>query len=113
MFTIYHNPRCRKSREALTLLENTGKEIEIRQYLKSPLSIDELKRLLSKLQLRPMEIIRKSESIFKDQFKGKELTDDEWIAILARHPILIERTIVLKGQNAVIGRPIENISGIL
>jgi arsenate reductase len=113
MFTIYHNPRCRKSREALALLENTGKEIEIRQYLKSPLSIDELKQLLSKLQLRPMEIIRKSESIFKDQFKGKELTDDEWIAILARHPILIERPIVVKGQHAVIGRPIENISGLL
>ena len=109
MYTIYHNPRCRKSREALALLENTDQSVEIRQYLKEPPTIEELEQLLSKLQLRPMEIVRKSEAIYRDQYKGKDFTDDEWIAILAKHPILIERPIVVQDQKAVLGRPIENI----
>ena len=113
MITIYHNNRCRKSREALALLQESGQEFQVREYLKAPPSKEELQQLLKKLDLAPQDIIRKGEAVYKEHYKGKNLSDDQWIQIMADHPILIERPIVIKGQRAVVGRPTENINRLL
>jgi len=112
MTKIYHNPRCRKSREALQLLQEKNIDPEIILYLKEPPSKSELKSLLKKLNLKPIEIIRKKEKAFAP-FKGKSFTDNEWIDILVENPTLIERPIVVQGDKAAIGRPKENILEIL
>ena len=110
---IYHNPRCQKSREALALLQETDQKIDIIQYLKEPLSTTDLKTLLKKLKLPAEKLIRKSEKIYKEEFKGKDLTEDQWIKAMVEYPILIERPIVVKGRKAVIGRPPENVRELL
>ena len=113
MLTIYHNPRCRKSREALSLIEEAGVDFEIREYLKTPPSEQELTQVLQKLGISPVQLLRKGESIYKEQFKGKDFTDEQWIAIMVANPKLIERPIVIKGQQAVIGRPTEQVKTLL
>ncbi|AZQ61804.1 arsenate reductase (glutaredoxin) [Flammeovirga pectinis] len=107
MVTIWHNPRCSKSREALQLLneESGDSDIKIREYLKENPSRDEIVNLLSLLKIKPLDLIRKGEAIYKENFKGKELSDDEYIAALVEYPKLIERPIVIKDNKAVIGRP--------
>lgn len=112
MVKIYHNPRCGKSRQTLQLLESKENDFEIIEYLKRPPSFDELKSILRKLNLKPADLIRKGEKLFKDNFKGKEFTDDQWIGVMVNNPILIERPIVIKGDQAVIGRPPENIEAL-
>ncbi len=112
-FKIYHNPRCRKSRESLAFLKEKGIEPEIILYLKTPPSFDELKDLISKLGVEPLELIRKKEAIFKENFKGKDLSADEWINAMVEYPKLIERPIIVNGDRAVVGRPKENIEEIL
>ena len=107
---IYHNPRCRKSRETLAIITDAGVEPEVVEYLKTPPSEAELKAILKKLGLSPLQVIRKGEKIFKEEYKGKELSDDEWIAAMAANPILIERPIVVAGNKAVLGRPPENVT---
>lgn len=102
---VYHNPRCSKSREALNYLKEEGHEIEIIEYLKELPSRDELELLLAKLNLRPHDLIRRGEIVYKEHFKGKDFNDDEWLDILIEHPKLIERPIVIRGNKAVIGRP--------
>ena len=102
---IYYNPRCSKCREALALLEETNCEIEIREYLKEPPTRKELKELLKKLKVTPLDLVRKSESIYTEQFAGKKLTAEQWITVLIKNPILIERPIVINGKTAIIGRP--------
>lgn len=102
---IYHNNRCSKSREALCLLEEHGAEVEIREYLKVPPSVKEVTELLNLLQIPASDLIRKGETLFKEQFKDKTFTNSEWIRILAENPVLIERPIVIKNNKAVIGRP--------
>lgn len=111
--TVIHNPRCRKSREALGILEAANKQYDVREYLKNPLSKDELIVILKKLNLRPIDIIRKGEKVYKELFKGKELTDDQWVDALIKYPILIERPIVITEEQAVVGRPPENIHSLL
>lgn len=106
---FYHNPRCGKSRTALKLLNEKGIEPEIREYLKTPPSADEIKSLLKKLGIKAHDLIRTGESIYKENFKGKELSEDQWIKAMADFPILIERPIYIKGDKAVIGRPPENV----
>lgn len=101
---IYHNPRCRKSREALQELETTHVEVHIVEYLKTPPSEKELKQLCSKLGLKPEEMVRKGEALYKDEYKNKKLSDAEWLRVLSTHPVLIERPIVIKGEKAVIAR---------
>jgi len=113
MIKIYHNPRCRKSRAGLQYLVDNGVTPEIKQYLKDPLSEDELKNLLNKLNKKPQEIIRTQEAIYKSNFKGKNFNDDEWIKILIENPKLIQRPIVVREYKAVIGDPAENIDKIL
>ena len=106
---IYHNPRCRKSRETLQIIKEKGIEPEIVEYLKEPPTNSELKELLRKLGISAEELIRKNEAIYKEKFKGKQHSEAEWIEILKQHPKLIERPIVVKGEKAVIGRPPENV----
>ncbi|NND76875.1 MAG: arsenate reductase (glutaredoxin) [Flavobacteriales bacterium] len=106
---IYHNPRCRKSRETLGIIEVNGKKVEIVEYLKTPPTKEEIENLLHKLNVNVKDIIRKNEVLYKEKFKNKEFTDDEWIIILTENPKLIERPIVVRGNKAVIGRPPENV----
>jgi arsenate reductase len=111
--TIYHNTRCTKSREACSILEEKGIAFDTVEYLKTPLDQTELKALLKKLNLKAEEIVRKSEPLFKDKFASKKRTEVQWIKILSENPILIERPILVKGNNAIIGRPVERIIEIL
>jgi len=106
---IYHNPRCRKSRETLQILQEKGVEPQVVLYLENMLNEKELKAILKKLKLKASDIIRKSESIYKEEFKGKELTDDQWVKAMIKYPKLMERPIVVKGSKAVLGRPPENV----
>lgn len=107
--TIYHNPRCSKSRKTLALLQERGIEPTIVEYLKNPPDKRELEMVMRKLGMKPEQIVRRGESSFKEHFAGKSLSDDEWLNALAKHPILIERPIVVRGERAVIGRPPENV----
>lgn len=113
MIKIYHNPRCRKSRETLSLIREAGYEPEIIEYLQNPPSASELKELLKRMGKKPMEIIRKGEAVFKSNFKGKTFSDDEWIRIMVENPKLIERPIVVKGDEVRLGRPPETVKEIL
>lgn len=113
MYKIYHNNRCRKSREGLGILEDSGQEFKVINYLENPPTKQELKDILKKLGLSPIQLVRKGEKIWKENYKGKKLNDDEIIAAMIEHPKLIERPIVVKDDNAVLGRPPENILQIL
>ncbi len=113
MIQIFHNPRCRKSREGIAFLEDAKVDFEIIKYLDTPPTLDELKTILSKLDITPIELVRKTEVIWKENFKGKELTDDEIIEAMVANPKLIERPIIINESKAVIGRPKENIQTIL
>lgn len=113
MITIYHNNRCRKSREGLEILGKSGKEYGIREYLNDVPSRDELNNLLAMLNIKPLELIRKNEAIWKEQYKNVSMTDDEIIDAMIKYPKLIERPIVINGDKAVIGRPPSKILGII
>lgn len=113
MYQIYHNPRCRISRAVLGELEKQNLKAEVIEYLKQIPSIEELKRLLSKLHFKPADIVRKEEKIYKKKFKGKNFSDEEWISILREYPILIERPIVVRNNKAVICRPQERVNEII
>lgn len=113
MLKIYHNNRCSKSRCALDLLNQSGQEFEIVDYLQNPPSEAELTELLHKLNLKPEQVIRKGEAVFKEKFAGKTFSDAEWIKIMTENPILIERPIVVKDDKAVIGRPTESVEDLL
>jgi arsenate reductase len=110
---IYHNPRCTKSRATLALIKDAGVDVEIVEYLKDIPTRDELKLILSKLNLEPSQIVRKGEAIYKEKFKNSNFTEDEWITIMLEYPKLIERPIVVKGNKAVLGRPPENVIDLL
>ncbi len=113
MTTIYHNPRCRKSRETLKILEDQGETIEIIKYLENPPSKQELKQLLELLGIEPMELIRTNEPIWKEKFKGKTMSNEAVIDAMLAHPKLMERPVVVSGTKAVIGRPPEKVLEIL
>ncbi len=113
MITIYHNPRCAKSRETLQILEACGKEFEVVEYLKTPPTKEQIKEITTLLNKSPQDIIRKKEKLYKEEFSEKELSDEEWFTVLASNPILIERPIVTNGDKAAIGRPPENVQEIL
>lgn len=110
---IYHNNSCSKSREALKAITQSGNEFEVINYLQEVPSVDELKIILAKLQLKPIDIIRKTEKIYLEKFKGKDLTDEEWIVVLHENPILIQRPIVVDGETAVIARSEEELDKII
>lgn len=112
-YTIYHNPRCRKSREALNFLIDEGVEHEVVKYLDDPIKPKELKLLLAKLDLNVSEVIRKEEQLFKQKYRGLNFNDDEWLTVLEENPKLLQRPIVVKGSKAVIGRPLENVKKLV
>ena len=109
----YHNPRCRKSREGLSFLKERNIQPEIRDYLKERLTHHELRSILEKLDMRPDELIRKNETIYKTEIKGKKLNDDQLIIKMIEHPKLIERPILERESRATIGRPAENFMSIM
>ncbi|UJH91525.1 arsenate reductase (glutaredoxin) [Antarcticibacterium sp. 1MA-6-2] len=113
MITIYHNSRCSKSREGLKMLEKSGRDFKVREYLKEPLSKDEIRDLVVKLKVVPIQLVRKGEAIWKENYKDKDLGDEEIIQILSENPKLIERPIIENEDKAVIGRPSSNIDTIL
>lgn len=110
---LYHNPRCSKSRSALTLLEEQGIAPIVVEYLKTPPSAAELHDLVKKLAIKPEALVRTGEELFKSGFKGKAMTDAQWIDALAANPVLIERPIAIRGERAVIGRPPEKVLELL
>ncbi|WP_422859764.1 arsenate reductase (glutaredoxin) [Flagellimonas sp. S174] len=113
MIKIYHNPRCRKSREGLVFLQESGLDFEEVRYLDNPINKEELTAIIKKLGFNPIDLVRKSESIWKEKFKGKSLTDDEIVNAMVQHPKLIERPIIIKNDKAVVARPVEKIREIL
>ena len=113
MIKIYHNNRCGKSRAGLKLLEDSGKEYQVINYLETVPTFEELKKIIDMLGIRPIEFVRKNETIWKEKFKNKDFSDKELINIMIENPKLIERPIVVKNEKAVIGRPTEKILEIL
>jgi len=113
MIKIYHNPRCRKSREGLALLQDSGHKFQVVSYLENIPTKSELRRVIKLLGITPLELIRKNEAIWKENYKGKSLSDDALVAAMTQHPKLIERPIVINGNKAVIGRPATLIKNIL
>ena len=107
-YTIYHNPRCSKSRKTLALLEENGVQPQVVLYLETPLDTGKIKGLLTKLGLSAAELVRRGEDDYKSCGLGKDSSEAELIAAMAAHPKLIERPIVVKGKRAVLGRPPEN-----
>ncbi|MDX1736354.1 MAG: arsenate reductase (glutaredoxin) [Halioglobus sp.] len=106
--TIYHNPRCSKSRNTLALLQEHGITPDIVLYLETPPDAAEIRALLDKLGMSAGELVRRGEQEYKDSGLDKESPDDDIIAAMARYPRLIERPIVVRGDRAVLGRPPEN-----
>jgi len=112
--TIYHNPRCSKSRQTLALLEERGIGPRVVEYLKTPPSAAELKTILKKLGLRPRDLMRKGEPLYAELgLKDRDLDDDALIALMVANPLLIERPIVVSGGKAALGRPPESVLKIL
>ena len=111
--TIYHNPRCSKSRQTLALLQEHGVEPEIIEYLITPPTESELDHLLILLAKEPIELMRKGEEEFKTYIKDKNLSRSESITLMVAHPKMIERPIVVNGNKAAIGRPPESVLDIL
>ena len=113
-FKIFHNSRCSKSRQALQILQDSSCDIEIFNYLETDLDVSLLKDVLKKLSPKPRDILRTSEQDYKDNnLEEDNLSDDDLIDYMIKHPKLIERPIVIKGQMAVLGRPPENILELL
>ena len=112
--TIYHNPRCSKSRQTLSLLQGKSINIKVIEYLKTPPDISQLKQVLKQLGYEPRQLMRKSEQIYKDLDLGNEnKTAEDLVNAMVQNPILIERPIVLSGEKAAIGRPPESVLNIL
>lgn len=109
MYTIYHNPRCKKSRAGLQYVQERTNDLEIIEYLKKPLTEKDLEVLLMKLNKKPHDMVRVQEAVYKSDYKGKNFNDHEWMSIMIENPKLIKRPIVVKGNKAVWGDPAEEI----
>ena len=110
---IYHNPRCSKSRQTLNIIKEKGAEVEIIEYLNAIPSEKELSAIIKLLGIKPEKLLRKGEADYKENFKGKILSDEEWISAMVEYPKLIERPIVVSGNKAILGRPPENVLDLL
>lgn len=110
---IYHNPRCRKSRETLNIIQNHGIEPEVVLYLETPPSRQEIREVLAKLHIRAEDLVRKEEKLYKDEYKDRQLSEEEWVNVLADNPKLIQRPVVINGKKAIIGRPPESVHVLL
>ena len=111
---IYHNPRCSKSRKTLALLKQRHIEPEIIDYLRAPPDKQQLEEIIRMLRISPRELIRRGEAEYKALgLDGEEVSDDDLVEAMLRHPVLIERPIVINGEHACIGRPPESVLEIL
>lgn len=110
---VFYNPKCSKCRTAVCELEKAGEELEIIEYLKTPPTAKELKQILVKLHIKPKELVRTTEELYKKNFADKKFSDEEWVQIMIENPILIQRPIIIKGTKAVVGRSQETIDDIL
>jgi arsenate reductase len=106
---IYHNPRCSKSRQTLSIIKEHGIEPEIIKYLNDTPTKEELTTLIEQLGIAPHDLIRTNEKIYKEKFKGKSLSDEEWVEAMVEYPKLIQRPIVVSEGKAVLGRPPEKV----
>ena len=113
MLQILHNPRCGKSRDCLAFTTETKTPFEIINYLENPLSADELKVLIKKLKIKPIELVRQKEQVWIDNYKGKTMTNLQIIKAIAKHPILMQRPIVIDGDRAIIGREIDKLEDFI
>lgn len=113
MIQIYHNPRCGKSRTCLAFMDQANQEYEIIPYLTDTPTVDDLKVLLGKLNINPLQLVRTKEKIWIENYKGKTLTNDEIIQSMSDNPILIERPIVIKDGKAIIGRDLDLVASFL
>ena len=113
MIKVYHNPRCRKSREALQFLEEKNLDFEVVLYLNEPLSETELAELIKKLNIPVIDLIRKEESVWKTEFKDKNLSEKELIRLMIQEPRLMQRPIVVIENKAVIARPADSINELV
>jgi len=113
MIQIYHNPRCGKSRNCLAFLEDSKNDFEIIKYLEDSPSIQELTNLIKKLSIKPIELVRQKEKVWIENFKGKNISDEEIISAMVQNPILIERPIVIKGDKAIIARELDKLQNFL
>lgn len=113
MLTIYHNAECSKSKGVCQLLNDKNVQANIIEYLKQPPTKEELIHLLEMLDMQPSQLIRKNEPVFKELYEEKELTEEAYLLAMLKHPILIERPIIVKDGKAIIGRPPEKILELL
>jgi arsenate reductase len=113
MLQILHNPRCGKSRSCVAFTTDLKVPFEIINYLENPLSEAQLEVLIKKLEIKPIALVREKEKIWIENYKGQSLSDSDIIRVLAKHPILIERPIVIDGDKAIIGRDIEKLADFL
>jgi arsenate reductase len=111
--TIYHNNKCSKSREAMCILDEIKVKAQVIEYLINPPTEDDIIELLRKLGMKAQDLVRKGETLYKEKFEGKKLTESQWVKILVKHPILIERPIAVKGNKAIIARPPEKLKAFL
>lgn len=113
MIKIYHNPRCTKSRQGVAFLEEKGLDFEIIKYLEDSFTVETLSITINELGIKPIDLIRKNEAIWKSNFKGKGLSDAEIIQAMVDFPKLIERPIIVNNGKAVVARPTEKIEEVL
>ena len=110
---VYHNPRCATSRAGLKYLEEKGYEVNVKRYITEGISEEELREVISKTGSKPIDFVRTQEKIYKENYKDKEPSDDEWFKILAENPRLLKRPIVVNGDKAVLAAPAENLETII
>lgn len=113
MITLWHNPRCSKSRQALALLEEAGAEVELRLYLKDAPDLAEVKALKDALDLPLIKMMRTGEKVFKEAGIDKDVSDEALLSLIVANPILIERPVAVRDSKAVIGRPPEDVLDLL
>ena len=113
MLKIYHNPKCSKSREGLNYLREKGYEYQVIYYLEKPISAGDLKTILMKLNLKPSQVIRTQDKLYRRELKGKSFNDEEWIRILVEYPRLLQRPIVEGKYKAVIAVPAERSEEVM
>ncbi|MDI9258426.1 MULTISPECIES: arsenate reductase family protein [Flavobacterium] len=113
MLQILHNPRCGKSRTCLAFLDDNTIAYEIRNYIENPLTKEEIKILLQKLDMKPIELVRVNETVWVENYKGKKLTNTAIINAMVKFPILIQRPIIVQDNRAFIGREPETLEKIL
>jgi arsenate reductase (glutaredoxin) len=113
MIRIYHNPRCRKSRAGLDYLREKTSEFETIDYIKNGISENEIREIFAKMNTGPGSLVRTQEDHYKKHLKGKDISDEEWITILAENPKLIQRPIIVTEHQAILGQPPENIDNLL